>query len=209
MVRIIGYGEDGLTYCALEDHLDEFLEKVNDQPNPDNCLVFYRPSLGRGSKLNKTFGEFDAIVVSKSRVYLIESKWEKSDEWKKRKNTITISDSQIRRHEIFAWYLTRWRIEDTWESFENEYEEEFRRKFNGRNMPASNRTLAINLKQILPMIIRQGPANLEPVNVILFFRRKDSPVKEDPSCDSKQLHFDVVVMKFDPIGDSNLFEMNP
>ena len=63
MFKIIGYGEDALTYWALTEKLEYVLEKLNDKSEPKNCVLYYRPSFGRG----EYYGEFDAILSAKEK----------------------------------------------------------------------------------------------------------------------------------------------
>ena len=73
----MGYGEDALTLWALKKQLTKILGTFKDSTDMVDCLVFYRPSFGRSGGPNSAeFGEFDAIVASKERIYLIESKWD-------------------------------------------------------------------------------------------------------------------------------------
>lgn len=99
MTEILTYGEDGLTLWALKKELGKILEKLEDEykDTPDKCKVFYRPSFGR----NTGIGEFDFIIVTKSKVYLGESKFfirdnYKSSEIRKTKQPY-LRDEQINR----------------------------------------------------------------------------------------------------------------
>jgi len=66
MTKILGYGEDALTLWALKNKLSISLNAFEDQTNPEDCIVFYRPSFGRsGGTLSAQFGEFDALVASR------------------------------------------------------------------------------------------------------------------------------------------------
>ncbi len=69
VVSKFGYGEDSFTFIALNDRLDEILEKLGDKSDPE--VFFYRPSLGRGLNV----GEFDGIISTKNAIFLIEAKW--------------------------------------------------------------------------------------------------------------------------------------
>lgn len=80
MSKIFGYGEDALTLWALKQHTSNILEEFQDKTPISNCLIFYRPSFGRG--FGSVFGEFDAILVSRENIYLIESKWDNLAEFK-------------------------------------------------------------------------------------------------------------------------------
>ena len=48
MNRIFGYGEDAFTLWALRHKKAEILAESQDNTLPSDCLVFYRPSFGRG-----------------------------------------------------------------------------------------------------------------------------------------------------------------
>ena len=57
---ILGYGEDPLTFWALKSKLSNILEKLEDESEPSDCLIFYRPSFGRsGGAQRAEFGEFE------------------------------------------------------------------------------------------------------------------------------------------------------
>ena len=96
MEKILGYGEDALTLWYLTRQLPAFLEKMKKedgcQATPEQCLLLYRPSLGRGGKC---YGEFDAIVATPKTAYLIESKWVQSG------NEHKLKGEQGKRHQIF------------------------------------------------------------------------------------------------------------
>jgi hypothetical protein len=57
MVQVIGYGEDALTYHMLTTRLDEVLKELQDPSDPSNCVLFYRPSFGRGGRSHALLGE--------------------------------------------------------------------------------------------------------------------------------------------------------
>ena len=73
--RIFGYGEDTFTLWALRHRKSEILKEFQDKTSPSDCLVFYRPSFGRGDgaefgdsvaieSLNKTIGKQVMFEVS-------------------------------------------------------------------------------------------------------------------------------------------------
>ncbi len=47
MSRLIGYGEDALTYWAITSRLGEILQILGDKSALTNVTVIYRPSFGR------------------------------------------------------------------------------------------------------------------------------------------------------------------
>jgi Holliday junction resolvase-like predicted endonuclease len=57
-------------------------------------------------KNSSEFGEFDAIVASQEKIYLIESKWDHAGKAKTYKQII--KPVQTLRHEILSWYITHW-----------------------------------------------------------------------------------------------------
>ena len=124
-----GYGEDALTYWAIQTHLDCILDQLNDKSSECDTTVFYRPSFGRSSE--SQFGEFDALIATPQAIYPIEAKWYKSREVKDGK--VTIRKKQIERHKIFAWYLERYMAcrPQSWKSFVKLNDPEFRKTFPG------------------------------------------------------------------------------
>ncbi|HNT06595.1 MAG TPA: hypothetical protein PKJ21_10515 [Anaerolineae bacterium] len=105
MVRILGYGEDALTFWALSRRLDHLLTNLGDSTPPSDCLAFFRPSFGRrGGAGSAQFGEFDWILLTRAYLYLGESKWDKSSE-KLVDRELLLRDEQLERHEAFRFYL--------------------------------------------------------------------------------------------------------
>jgi len=178
MSKIFGYGEDSFTLWALKQHTSRILGRFHDKTTPSRCLIFYRPSFGRGSRREgSVFGEFDAVVASSKNVYLIESKWDSLRQSGKRK--IALTKAQKLRHEIFSWYLTHWdkRYRGHWESFIEEHRDEF--KFGRRTMPQRNSLLAANLEFILTKSLEQCKTisrdNIK--DILLFFHNAKKPKK--------------------------------
>ncbi len=106
MTEIIGYGEDSCTYWVFRYGLPMLLEKLNDNSTSEECRIFYRPSLGRGGGI----GEFDAILSTKKAIYLIESKWEHSEEYRRGrftqgKHSVELKGNQIKTHTEFTRFL--------------------------------------------------------------------------------------------------------
>lgn len=172
MNKILGYGEDALTLWALRHHLAVILERFGDRTDRSECLIFYRPSFGRGSrKGSAVFGEFDAIVASSSNMFLIESKWDNLDKFKEEE--LVLREEQSLRHRIFAWYLTHWNenFRGKWERFVREKKEEF--KFCGKTMPKPSSLLSSNLEYILDRL-QQHCRNVDEghiKDVLLYFHK--------------------------------------
>ena len=149
MSKILGYGEDALTSWALKQHPSKILDKFQDKTPISECLIFYRPSFGRRSKSNSSvFGEFDAILASRTNIYLIESKWDNLTQFDK--DELMLSKSQTLRPEIFSWYLKHWnrKYYGNWQTFANENQSDFDFKFENKTI-ARNSLLARNLESVL------------------------------------------------------------
>jgi len=167
MPEIIEYGEDGLTLkmiktkSMLEEFFDE-LEIKADEELINNSLIFYRPSFGRaGGDDSQQFGEFDAIIAVKGKVFLIESKWYGYNDGDKGQITKRIIDpdslreNQVDRHRVFKFYFLNW------EYFSNnvsKIDQDFLKKFEtetgkrGEALMTKNTTLFKNTKYIIEKI---------------------------------------------------------
>jgi hypothetical protein len=190
MSKILGYGEDALTLWALKYHLSKILDEFQDETTFSDCLIFYRPSFGRHSKANSSvFGEFDAIVASKSHTYLIESKWDNLTKFNKEE--LMLRKEQTTRHRVFQWYLTHWskKYSDNWQSFINEHQTDF--KIDNKTIAPKNSLLSRNLEYILNKIHQHCESISENNirNVLLFF-------------------YDAEKSKF-PVKTNNLFKLIP
>jgi hypothetical protein len=174
MYKVLGYGEDSLTLWALRKHTAKILNRFRDKTPPKNCLIFYRPSFGRQRKRSgeATFGEFDAVVASAEKVYLVESKWDGFGRPKRYKTALR--REQRLRHEIFSWYLQRWRKKYTgeWQRFREERQALFQKEFKRREMAPTGSLLARNLESVLARIGmgRKNPLSRATIkNVMVFF----------------------------------------
>jgi len=181
-LKILGYGEDFLTFWAVSRNLGEILRQLKDDTNTDDCVVFYRPSFGRrGGTRRAEFGEFDALIITSKTAYLVESKWDGSNA-SFPNNTLELEDVQTRRHEIFRWYHENWK-EEKWKDFVQKHAHEFRRKF-GKNIPRENSLLCQNLITVL-----NRTRGKKLVDVLLFLHRR----KELPRI---KTNFRVVTIKY-------------
>jgi hypothetical protein len=178
------YGEDGLTLKYTREKLREILVKLGDDSHTEDCTVFYRPSFGR----EKFYGEFDAIIITPEKAYLIESKWDGSGNLSR-----GLEEYQIRRHKILRWYHENWNGEkgEEWNEFAKKHNKEFKDKYDGRYIPYSTdksgkpTILSQNLQTILEEI---GDRKLEDVLLIFY---KDEPF------DVKQEGFTTINMKYE------------
>lgn len=181
MSRIVGYGEDALTLWALQHRIGEILNEFRDRTAREDCLVFYRPSFGRsGGPESAEFGEFDAIIASREKFYLIESKWDNGT--RHTVGTIAIRKEQVLRHDIFTWYLIRWGLKysNDWQRFVDEQGKDFRFK---KEIAPAGSLLARNLELILDMLqknCKSYPSENNIKNVLLFFynaEKSKPPIK--------------------------------
>jgi len=172
-MRILGYGEDALTLYVLQKEMGTFLRKVKEkvkeeQADLDRAVVYYRRSFGRrGGSGRSEFGEFDAIVSTERAIYLVETKWTGSTEWKK-DGGVELKDNQLARHQIFQWYLEEWQDGPSgqWASFAtDERRSKFQTKF-GKTMPTErSATLVRNLEFILQKL---GGGRKKIQNILLL-----------------------------------------
>jgi len=174
---ILGYGEDALTFWAITERLDLILKELGDDSDPAECTVFYRPSFGRSG----LYGEFDAIILTASKAYLVESKWDGSG------NLKGLKEHQIRRHKILEWYHDKWKGEvgEDWDEFARKNNLSFSKKFS-RYIHSSNTTLSQNLQTVLNLMIDK-----EIENVLLYLHRgKPTVIDTD---------FKIVEIEYEPI----------
>ena len=106
-LRVTGYGEDSLTLWALRGRLLQILEPLKDASSVADCEVFYRPGFGRkGGDNSAEFGEFDFLIMSATRLYLGESKWNRSGE--SRRGVLSLRKEQEIRHALMRRYVSDW-----------------------------------------------------------------------------------------------------
>ncbi len=188
MPRVLIYGEDGLTLKYTKERLGDILHRLGDNSNPADCTVFYRPSFGRV----RGYGEFDAIIISQEKAYLVEAKWDGSGNLSR-----GLGEEQTRRHRILKWFRDNWNGEvgEAWDRFAEKNNPEFKRIFTfstkkgkrvSKFIPSSDRLVGKNLQTILKEI---GNRKLE--NVLLIFY-KDMPPEVE------QDKFTTVVVQYDP-----------
>lgn len=112
-MKIIGYGEDSLTYWAITNQMPEIQNQL-DITDETIDVVFYRPSFGRKGcaeqnekpRVGPEFGEFDAIICSTNHTCLIEAKWTKSSEIQN--GVIKLGQPQKFRHKIMRAIMDQW-----------------------------------------------------------------------------------------------------
>ena len=169
-MQILGYGEDALTLWAIQNKLDVILQTLNDSSDPSMCQVFYRPSFGRsGGPGSPQFGEFDFIVLSKNRLYLGESKWDRSSE-KLRDGVIELRPEQTLRHELFRFYVEEWAFGSyaSWGEFTDAGQVKLQLRGIAKPLAPENSLLAANLQTVLGVIKRHYVSRPEIEDVLLY-----------------------------------------
>ncbi len=175
MAQWFAYGEDFLTYWALQERLDVVLAHLSDKSDPNEATIFYRPSFGRRASYDPAspraeFGEFDVIVATPDFIYPIEAKWHASSEVDG--TTITLDRAQFIRHRVFAWYRARYvEYDGQWERFVKKYDSELRDVFPGKKIAPVGSKLADNIQFILRKLPLIGTTTID---VLLYFHPPDS-----------------------------------
>jgi hypothetical protein len=200
-MRVLGYGEDALTLHILRNHMGEFLKQLKDPGISESAAAYYRPSFGRG---RGCFGEFDAIVSTERAIYLVETKWNESSEWK----TGELKDKQQRRHEMFEWYAEQWQrvAPANWSEFAtDECRRLFLKRF-GKNMPhGKTGVLVRNLEFILQAIGARGK-DIENVLLLVDVRGGNS---EKPALTKVPRSFHQVYLRLESIGGAGFIQLQP
>jgi len=170
MVDIVAYGEDGLTLWAMGNRLAEILHTLGDSSPEPSCKIYYRPSFGRkGGHRSAQFGEFDFILLSGGRVYLGESKWDRSPEAKN--GELMLRKEQTIRHAVMKCYIESW--------FETE----------GREWAeVKAKTVSLLTTRGIEKPVAPRGSRLE-TNLVDFLRDLDNHFKSRPDIDDMLLFF--------------------
>lgn len=183
MMEIIAYGEDSLTLWALKTRIKEILHKLGDNTPDSQCIIFYRPSFGRrGGKKSSQFGEFDFIILSKNRLYLGESKWNRSKGVKN--GILKLSYEQKLRHKILKFYIDQWFKDNYsyWKDFITKAKQEIKKYGINKPLAPEKSLLTSNLETILKIIKENYRKPPEIINILLYLHNKttlDIPKKVD------------------------------
>ena len=195
------YGEDGLTLKYTKEKLGEILQQLEDDSNPTDCTVFFRPSLGRG---RHGYGEPDAIIISREKAYIVEVKWDGGRELigERKQSPVKLKDEQTRRHDIIRWYSDNLNfcevpVGEEWDRFAEKYKPEFEREFEfitkkgkkaKKSIPPSGSITSTNLRTLFGEI---GNKKIEDV-LLIFYRYSDKQPEVE------QEGFTPVFVKYDP-----------
>ena len=209
-MRILGYGEDALTYWALSQHMTDVIGRapLNDDSPPEKTLLIYRPSFGRaGGPESAQFGEFDAIVGTPQATYLIESKWTGE---RIINGQVRLKAWQVLRHQIFRWIRDRWLEQPpaNWEQFYNANADAFADHFqrDGKLLARPPSRLANNLHSILEEL-REFPRRTQ--DVLLYFHLEGAPVPRGVDVPGGDPNFAVVSFSYAPLNAGGIINMQP
>ena len=170
-MEILGYGEDALTLWSLKNRLDFILASLGDSSDTSKCQAFFRPSFGRsGGNKSSQFGEFDFILLAEHRIYLGESKWDRSSE-EIDNGYIKLRTEQLLRHKQFKFYVEEWAfgVYTDWSEFMSRGEDPLRRQEIDKPIAPAGSLLAKNLQTVLQIIRDHYPNKPEIRNVLLYF----------------------------------------
>ncbi|KRE50622.1 hypothetical protein [Paenibacillus sp. Soil724D2] len=161
---IFGYGEDALTFWAIKNRMSDILFKLNDSTPSDECKVFYRPSFGRsGGEDRAGFGEFDSIIMSRERIFLIESKWKITN--------LELRPEQLNRHKFLRHYIDEWYKDfyTDWDSFLKVASGNLSNRGIKKPLAPAGSILASNLETLLRFIRKLYNNCPDIVDVLLYF----------------------------------------
>lgn len=179
-----------MTYWAFEEKFSQIMNQLDDPSDENDCILFYRPSFGRANNRKNMFGEFDAILITPLCLYLIESKWDCSNELK----TGVLNDGQLFRHYCFTWIAKNWDCSISFKEFAHSHTREFKdsvREFidsglkNGtinaksapnfreRVLPPHNSEVGLHMQYIL-LKSREKMRNFQVRNVVLVLLDNDA-----------------------------------
>jgi len=170
-MQILAYGEDALTFWALQNKLPLILHTLQDSSSPSQCDVIFRPSLGRnGDGRGPHFGEFDFILLTEHCVYLGESKWDKSSE-NIVDGVLTIREEQQLRHWMFKFCIEEWVYGpySNWQEFVEIAGPNLQKKGITKPLAPENCLLASNLRIVLNVIQQHYTSRPNVRNVLLYF----------------------------------------
>lgn len=160
-MRLLGYGEEALALAAVSVGLPTVLKRLDDTSDPDEAVVFYRPSFGARSgtpgRPRPDFGAFDAIIGTHEGTYLVEAKWSSSSELQR--GALTLDSEQVRRHRVLRSYMETWRelSPGTWRDFIRTRGVGQITLEDGLRLPSPGTALAANLEFILTETEDCGP----------------------------------------------------
>jgi hypothetical protein len=202
-MKLFGYGEDALTLWALKMKLPEILEPFSDRSPTSDCKIFFRPSFGRrGGENSSQFGEFDFLILASKCLYLGESKWDRSSELIDNDSIIELRPEQLRRHQLFDFYIQEWAFGQysEWGEFVTAASPRAREKFQ-KPLAPSDSLLAKNLKSVMDIIRSHFSHHKPQIHNVLLYLYGSPKGKQIPKEVKGEFGFQVVPIKY-PVSDT-------
>lgn len=202
-MEILAYGEDALTLWAIQNKLPAILHGLGDSSASSQCQVFFRPSFGRsGGNRSSEFGEFDFIVLSSQRLYLGESKWDRSSE-PTTSGLLALRPEQQRRHDIFKFYVEEWAFGSylSWRDFRLKAKSKLK---DNKPIAPKGSLLAANLQTVLG-IIRKHFSTLPDIRNVLLYLHRGADLSQLPRRAGKD--FEVVSIDYSESALDNFIKM--
>lgn len=205
-MKLLAYGEDGLTLWALTRRLDELLRALQDPSDSSECVVLFRPSFGRrGGEDGPQFGEFDFIVLTEKAILLGESKWDSSSE-EVRDGALILRPEQRSRHKIMHFYINRFAFGsyETWDEFIAAETSRFSEMGLGKALAPKGSRLAKNLNEVLRKIRGRFHSPPPITDVLLYLYRKDEQISL-PSKGPEGFH--LVLLDYSADSEGNMISI--
>ncbi len=116
----------------------------------------------------KAISVFDFIILSKTCIYLGESKWNRSSELSNA-GSLDLRAEQVMRHRVFAFYVQEWAFGqyESWDKF-FDAEKKFASERINKPLAPTDSLLASNLKTVLGIIRRHFAEEPQIINLILY-----------------------------------------
>lgn len=205
-MEILAYGEDALTLWAIQNKLPAILHGLGDSSASSQCQAFFRPSFGRsGGNRSSGFGEFDFIILSSQRLYLGESKWDRSSE-PITSGLLALRAEQQLRHDIFKFYVEEWAFGSypSWRDFRLKAKSKLERRGINKPIAPEGSLLAANLQTVL-RIIREHFSALPDIRDVLLYLHRGTNLSQLPRRAGKD--FEVVSIDYSESTLDNFIKM--
>ncbi len=139
--------------------------------------MLYRPSDGRrGGASSPEFGEFDFVILSASKLYLGESKWDALG--RRHVNALRLGTAQLNRHRLMRWYVDQWFNRQSADGSRFLEELRFAGKGppSGEPLPSATSLLWANRRASLEIMNQHYAANPSVENMLLYLHKGPSAV---------------------------------
>jgi hypothetical protein len=202
----MGCGEEALTLWAFTNRMQAFLLQLRDPSLVEDVTVLLRPTFGRARmagprSVRSEIGRFDAIVTTGGAIYLVDTRWHRSEDVAD--EPMFLGQTQRRRHRAFREYLSQWRDRgpSDWRDFEAALTPAFEEKDLGVRPAPAGSHLARNLEFVLR---RCSEADLPVEDVLLLVvPRGWARMPRPPD------GYRLVLLEYEPIDGSDYVVLNP